>query len=59
MWCEVLFFVIIFKMRIFVFIAHMGIGGSERVCVNLTNEWISLGHEVHIVTLNLDNVITG
>lgn len=35
----------------------MGIGGSERVCVNLTNEWTRLGHEVHIVTLNLDNDI--
>lgn len=35
----------------------MGIGGSERVCVNLSNEWASLGHEVNIVTLNLDNDI--
>ena len=32
----------------------MGIGGSERVCVNLANEWAKK-HEVHIVVLNLDN----
>lgn len=44
-------------MKIHVFIAHMGIGGSERVCVNLANEWADRGHEVHIVVLNLDNDI--
>ena len=41
-------------MKIHVFIAHMGIGGSERVCVNLANEWAK-NHEVHIIVLNLDN----
>ncbi len=44
-------------MQIHVFIAHMGIGGAERVCVNLANEWARQGHEVHIVTLNLDGDI--
>lgn len=44
-------------MKIHVFIAHMGIGGAERVCVNLANEWLSRGHEVHICVLNLDNDI--
>lgn len=44
-------------MVINIFIAHMGIGGSERVCVNLANEWAALDHEVHIVVLNLDNDI--
>ncbi len=41
-------------MKIHIFIAHMGIGGAERVCVNLANEFIRQGHEVHIVVLNLD-----
>ena len=41
-------------MKIHIFIAHMGIGGSERVCVNLANEWAKK-HEVHIAVLNLDN----
>jgi glycosyltransferase involved in cell wall biosynthesis len=44
-------------MKIHVFIAHMGLGGAERVCVTLANEWAARGHEVHIVTLNLDNDI--
>lgn len=44
-------------MVIHTFIAHMGIGGAERVCVNLANEWAKRGHEVHIVVLNLDNDI--
>ena len=44
-------------MKIHVFIAHMGIGGAERVCVNLANEWADKGHEVHIVVLNLKNDI--
>lgn len=44
-------------MKIHSFIAHMGIGGAERVCVNLANEWAARGHEVHIVVLNLDNDI--
>ena len=42
-------------MKIHVFIAHMGIGGAERVCVNLANEFAELGNEVHIVVLNLEN----
>lgn len=44
-------------MQIHAFIAHMGLGGAERVCVNLANEWARNGHEVHIVVLNLDNDI--
>lgn len=44
-------------MTIHLFIAHMGIGGAERVCVNLANEWNRLGHEVHLIVLNLDNDI--
>ena len=36
------------------FLAHMGVGGSERVCVNLANEFAKK-HEVHIVVLNLEN----
>ena len=42
-------------MKIHIFIAHMGIGGAERVCVNLANEFAEMGNEVHIVVLNLDN----
>ena len=42
-------------MIIHIFIARMGIGGAERVCVNLANEFAAKGHEVHIVVLNLDN----
>lgn len=42
-------------MTIHIFIAHMGVGGSERVCVNLANEWARLGNEVHIAVLNLEN----
>lgn len=42
-------------MKIHIFIAHMGIGGAERVCVNLANEFAKLGNEVHIVVLNLDD----
>lgn len=42
-------------MIIHMFIAHMGVGGAERVCVNLANEWAARGHEVHIAVLNLDN----
>ena len=44
-------------MEIHVFIAHMGIGGSQRVCINLANEWADRGHEVHIVVLDLENDI--
>lgn len=42
-------------MEIHIFIAHMGIGGAERVCVNLANEFAQKGNEVHIVVLNLEN----
>lgn len=42
-------------MVIHIFIAHMGIGGAERVCVNLANEFAEMGNEVHIVVLNLEN----
>lgn len=42
-------------MKIHIFIARMGIGGAERVCVNLANEFVEKGHEVHIVVLNLEN----
>lgn len=41
-------------MKIYMYIAHLGAGGSERVCINLANEFVNLGHEVHIVTLNLE-----
>lgn len=44
-------------MKIHIFIAHMGVGGAERVCVNLANELVERGNEVHIVVLNLDNDI--
>ncbi len=44
-------------MKIHIFIAHMGLGGAERVCVNLANELADRDHEVHIVTLNLDGDI--
>lgn len=42
-------------MRIYMFIALMGVGGAERVCVSLANEFAKAGHEVHIVVLNLSN----
>lgn len=41
-------------MKVYLYIAHLGSGGSERVCVNFANELIHRGHEVHIITLNLD-----
>ncbi len=41
-------------MTIHIFIAHMGIGGAERVCVNLANEFIEQGNDVHLVVLNLN-----
>ncbi len=44
-------------MVIHVFIAHMHLGGAERVCVNLANAWAAKGHEVHIAVLNLDGDI--
>lgn len=42
-------------MKIYMFIALMGVGGAERVCVSLANEFAKMGHEVHIVVLNLSN----
>lgn len=41
--------------KVYLFIAHMGVGGAERVCVTLANEMIKQGREVHIVVLNLEN----
>ena len=41
--------------KVYLFIAHMGVGGAERVCVTLANEMIKHGREVHIVVLNLEN----
>lgn len=40
-------------MKVYMYIAHLGAGGSERVCVTLANELIRQGNEVHIITLNL------
>ncbi len=40
---------------VYIFIAHMGVGGAERVCVTLANEMIEQGREVCVVVLNLDN----
>ncbi|MBQ8592500.1 MAG: glycosyltransferase [Lachnospiraceae bacterium] len=42
-------------MKIYMFIALMGVGGAERVCVSLANEFVKKGQEVHIVVLNLSN----
>lgn len=41
-------------MRIFIYISDFGPGGAERVCVNLANELVNRSHEVHIITLNLN-----
>lgn len=41
-------------MDIHIFIAHMGVGGAERVCVNLANEFAK-NNKVHIIVLNLEN----
>lgn len=40
------------SMRFLIFIHALGAGGAERVTVNLANKWVSLGHEVTIVTLD-------
>ena len=45
----------IFLDFLMVSVLHMGIGGAERVCVNLANEFADKGNEVHIVVLNLEN----
>ena len=42
-------------MEITMFIAHMALGGSQRVCVNLANEFINCGHEVHLIVLDLNH----
>lgn len=42
-------------MQIHMFIAHMAVGGAERVCVNLANEFVRKGHEVNLVVLDLKN----
>ncbi len=42
-------------MKIYMFIALMGVGGAERVCVSLANAFVQKGHEVHIAVLNLSN----
>lgn len=44
-----------FSMKIYMFIALMGIGGAERVCVSLANEFAKLGYEPQIIVLNLKN----
>lgn len=41
--------------KVYIFIAHMGVGGAERVCVTLANEMVKAGREVHIIVLNLNN----
>lgn len=42
-------------MKIYMFIALMGIGGAERVCVSLANEFAKLGYKPQIIVLNLKN----
>ncbi|MDD6203100.1 MAG: glycosyltransferase [Lachnospiraceae bacterium] len=41
-------------MNITIFIAHMALGGAQRVCVNLANEFVAQGHQVTILVLDLD-----
>lgn len=41
-------------MKIYIYISDLGAGGAERVCCNLANELTRLGHEIHIVALNLE-----
>lgn len=40
-------------MNITMFIAHMALGGAQRVCINLANEFIKQGHQVTILVLDL------
>ena len=40
-------------MPVYIFIATMGMGGSQRVCINLANEFARQGREVHIIVLHL------
>lgn len=41
-------------MNITMFIAHMALGGAQRVCINLANEFIKQGHQVTILVLDLE-----
>ncbi len=41
-------------MNITMFIAHMALGGAQRVCINLANEFIEQGHQVTILVLDLE-----
>lgn len=41
-------------MNITIFIAHMALGGAQRVCINLANELIKQGHRVTILVLDLE-----
>jgi len=41
-------------MNITIFIAHMALGGAQRVCINLANEFIKQGHQVTILVLDLE-----
>ena len=41
-------------MKITMFVAHMNVGGAQRVCISLANEFIRLGHDVTIISLNLE-----
>jgi len=40
--------------KVYIFIALMGVGGAERVCVTLSNELAKRGKEVHLIVLNLN-----
>lgn len=42
-------------MNITMFVAHMNVGGAQRVCISLANEFVKAGHEVTILTLDLEN----
>ena len=42
-------------MEITMFIAHMALGGSQRVCINLANEFVKNGNKVNIIVLDLNN----
>lgn len=39
-------------MKLYMYIATLGAGGAERVCVTLANELTVRSHEVHIIILN-------
>lgn len=43
--------------KICIMIAHLWQGGGERVCVNLSNELVSLGYEVDLVVFSLDKAV--